>query len=177
MSICYIMNMKSNIPIPGSAREKILQEAIKAFGTQGYERVNVQHLAQNIGVTTGALYHHFGNKLELYKVVREEIERRITSRMEAAAEVHEDSLESLKSSMIIGFNAAVKLNVCTLLSEPDFSLNEDLVAKLFKEILAENIPGIEVLLSSIWRAALKNVSNGMSPTEAKNALIWLIDKM
>ncbi|WP_137789407.1 TetR/AcrR family transcriptional regulator [Bacillus sp. E(2018)] len=169
--------MKSNIPIPGSAREKILQEAIKAFGTQGYERVNVQHLAQSIGVTTGALYHHFGNKLELYKVVREEIERRITSRMEAAAEAHEDPLSSLKSSMIIGFNAAVKLNVCTLLSEPDVSLNQDLMAELFNEIMNENIPGIEVLLSSLLRAALKNVSNGMSPEDAKQSLIWFIEKI
>ncbi|WP_144700279.1 TetR/AcrR family transcriptional regulator [Fictibacillus phosphorivorans] len=169
--------MKSNIPIPGSAREKILQEAIKAFGTQGYEKVNVQHLAKTTGVTTGALYHHFGNKLELYKVVREEIERRITSRMEAAAEVHEDSLSSLKSSMIIGFNAAVKLNVYTLLSEPDVSLNQDLIAVLFNEIMNEDTPGVEVLLSSLLRAALKNVSNGMSPEDAKQALIWFIEKI
>ena len=79
--------------------------------------------------------------------------------------------------MIIGFNAAVKLNVCTLLSEPDVSLNQDLFAVLFNEIMNEDIPGIEVLLSSLLRAALKNVSIGMSPEDAKQALIWFIEKI
>ncbi|MFG6495049.1 TetR/AcrR family transcriptional regulator [Fictibacillus sp. UD] len=170
--------MKSNIPIPGTVREKILNQAVQEFGMHGYEGVNVQQLAKSIGVTTGALYHHFGNKIELYKVVREEIERRITSRMEGAAEVHDDSLTSLKSAMLVGFNAAVKLNVCTLLSEPDYSSNRDLVAILFKEILGENlVEGVEVLLSSVWRSALKNVSQGMSPEDAKKALNWFSEKM
>ncbi|MBY6038056.1 TetR/AcrR family transcriptional regulator [Fictibacillus nanhaiensis] len=168
--------MRANIPIPGTVREKILNQAIKDFGTQGFEGVNVQQLAKSIGVTTGALYHHFGNKLELYRIVREEVERRITSRMEGASAVHDQPLLSIKSAMLVGFDAAIKLDVCKLLSEQDPSGNRDLVAQLFKEILDEKIEGTEVILSASWRSSLSNVANGMNPDHAKKALRWFLEK-
>ena len=34
--------------------------------------------------TTGPLYHHFGSKLGLYDVIRSDVERRVTDRMEGA---------------------------------------------------------------------------------------------
>jgi AcrR family transcriptional regulator len=168
--------MKSNIPIPGTIRERILNQAIADFGTHGFEGVNVQQFAKSIGVTTGALYHHFGNKLELYRIIREEVERRITSRMEGASAVHEEPILSIKAAMIIGFNSAVKLNVCRLLSEPDPSGNKDLAAILFKEILNKEIEGTEYIISAGWRASLRNVANGMDIEHSRNALVMLLEK-
>ncbi|MCM3733728.1 TetR/AcrR family transcriptional regulator [Fictibacillus nanhaiensis] len=168
--------MKANIPIPGTIRERILNQAITDFGAHGFEGVNVQQLAKSIGVTTGALYHHFGNKLELYRIVREEVERRIISRMEGASAVHEQPILSIKAAMIVGFDSAVKLKVCTLLSEQDPSDNKDLAAILFKEILNEEIEGMEVIISACWRASLKNVAKGMNSEQAKKVLIKLLEK-
>lgn len=176
VSTCYNSIMRANIPIPGTIREKILTQAITDFGSHGFEGVNVQQLAKSIGVTTGALYHHFGNKIELYRIVREEVERRITSRMEGASAVHDQPLLSIRAAMIVGFDAAIKMNVCKLLSEQDPSSNADLVALLFKEILDEDIEGTEVILSACWRASLSNVANGMNVDNAKKALTWFIEK-
>jgi AcrR family transcriptional regulator len=167
--------MKSNIPIPGTVREKILNQAIIDFGILGYEGVNVQQLAKSIGVTTGALYHHFGNKLELYRIVREEVERRIVSRMEGASAVYDEPVMSIKAAMNVGFDAAVKLNVCKLLSEQDPSMNQDQAALLFKEILEEEVEGVESILSASWRASIGNVANGMDVKAAKKALTWFIE--
>jgi AcrR family transcriptional regulator len=165
--------MKADIPIPGTVREKILSQALKEFGHLGYEGVNVQQLAKSVGSTTGAIYHHFGNKLELYRIVREEMERRVVSRMEGAAAVYDIPTKSIRAAMLVGFDAAVKFGACKLLSEQDYSGNMDLVAQLCKEILGEIAEGAEFILSAAWRASLANVANGMPVDVAKKALEWI----
>ena len=58
--------MRDWIPIPGSAKARLIEAAAHHFELAGFEAVNVTELAAKAGVTTGALYHHFGSKLGLY---------------------------------------------------------------------------------------------------------------
>ena len=58
---------------------------MRRFESEGRDAVNVTDVARDAGVTTGSLYHHFGSKEGLYVVIREEMERRMTERMEGAA--------------------------------------------------------------------------------------------
>ena len=60
-----------------------------ASSARPFDEVTVGELAADAGVTTGALYHHFENKLGLYRFVREDVERRLLDRMEGAAAAHE----------------------------------------------------------------------------------------
>lgn len=46
----------------------------RLFGSQGYEAVSVAALCAEAGVTTGALYHHFGDKKGLFAAVAEELD-------------------------------------------------------------------------------------------------------
>jgi TetR/AcrR family transcriptional regulator, transcriptional repressor for nem operon len=46
-------------------------------------------VAARVGLTTGALYHHFGSKRELYLAVFEEVEEVIYDRFRAAADPHD----------------------------------------------------------------------------------------
>ena len=77
--------MREWIPVPGTSKARLVSTALERFGARGYEAVGVSELATTAGVTTGSLYHHFGSKLGLYEVVREEAERRVLDRMEGAA--------------------------------------------------------------------------------------------
>ena len=77
--------MREWVPVPGSAKARLIEAAIHQFELDGYEAVNVVDLAGKASVTTGALYHHFGSKLGLYLTVREDMEKRIVERMEGAA--------------------------------------------------------------------------------------------
>ena len=58
--------------------------AVKEFGARPFDEVTVGELAAAAKVTTGALYHHFGSKLGLYSLVREDVERRLLDRMDGA---------------------------------------------------------------------------------------------
>jgi TetR/AcrR family transcriptional regulator, transcriptional repressor for nem operon len=50
-------------------REYIIEEAFKLFLSRSYEAVSINDISQAIGLTKGALYHHFKNKEELFKAV------------------------------------------------------------------------------------------------------------
>jgi len=50
-------------------REYIIEEAYKLFLNHSYEAVSISMISDAIGLTKGALYHHFKNKEELYRAV------------------------------------------------------------------------------------------------------------
>jgi len=50
-------------------REYIIDEAFKLFLNHSYEAVSISIISDAIGLTKGALYHHFENKEELFRAV------------------------------------------------------------------------------------------------------------
>jgi AcrR family transcriptional regulator len=50
-------------------REYIIDEAFKLFLNHSYEAVSISIISETIGLTKGALYHHFENKEELFRAV------------------------------------------------------------------------------------------------------------
>ena len=52
-----------------STKTRILQEAARIFAEKGYEGASMQDLAQALGLSKAALYHHFRSKEEiLYQI-------------------------------------------------------------------------------------------------------------
>jgi AcrR family transcriptional regulator len=61
----------------GTAREKLLDSAAKVFAERGYRGTSVDLVAQDAGVTKGALYWHFKNKEDLFfALIAERVDRR-----------------------------------------------------------------------------------------------------
>lgn len=50
-------------------REYIIDQAFTLFIRQSYEAVSISDISKAIGMTKGALYHHFASKEELFKAV------------------------------------------------------------------------------------------------------------
>jgi AcrR family transcriptional regulator len=50
---------------PEETRERLVDAAARVVGTKGYERATVAEIAREAGVTTGAIYVHYGSKAEL----------------------------------------------------------------------------------------------------------------
>ena len=174
------MNTKNWVPIPGTAKARLLELALRDFGARGFEGVNVVELAAEAGVTTGSLYHHFENKLGLYGVVRDEVEQRVLDRMEGAAagmlgasahgqqtpaEAAAGSSAAVRAALLVGFDAALKQGAARLLSEPDPRAGPDRIAALLAEIGPADLPELAPLLAAAWRAAL--ASAAARPDEAQ----------
>lgn len=54
------------------------------FAESGYRGAAAEEIVRRAGVSRGAMYHHFGDKLGLFRAVVEEIEGEIDVRVEAA---------------------------------------------------------------------------------------------
>jgi len=53
-------------------REQLLKKGLAVFSRKGYQATTLQDIAQEAGLTRGAIYWHFGSKAELYNtLVRE----------------------------------------------------------------------------------------------------------
>ena len=69
-------------------RRDLLGHARKLFAQKGYADSSTDEVVRRARVTKGALYHHFANKLDLYRAVVEDMEREIVAKMEQAAGAH-----------------------------------------------------------------------------------------
>lgn len=67
------------------------------FARKGYADTSIGEVARRARVTKGALYHHFATKLELYRVVVEDLEHELLVRIEAAAAGQGDPWERLRA--------------------------------------------------------------------------------
>ena len=50
----------------GDTKEKILLTALQLFARDGYEAVSVRNIAEELGMTKGALYRHYKNKRDIF---------------------------------------------------------------------------------------------------------------
>jgi AcrR family transcriptional regulator len=57
---------------PGYDREQILEIAVSVFIEQGYDATSVASLAERLGLSKSALYHHFASKEALLEVALDE---------------------------------------------------------------------------------------------------------
>ena len=66
-------------------RAKLIAAARQAFGTVGYAAASMDDCTAAVGLTRGALYHHFGDKKGLLQAVIDEIDAEMTVRLGAIA--------------------------------------------------------------------------------------------
>jgi AcrR family transcriptional regulator len=96
-------------PTPLSRREIRVAETRHAlisagralFGTLGFAATSVDDIARHAGLTTGALYHHFATKADLFETVFEQVEAELAERSNRVARQATTPLEGLKR----GFDA------------------------------------------------------------------------
>ena len=163
------------IPIPGSARARLLEAGIARFQEHGYEATAVTDLAGDAGVTTGSLYHHFDNKLGLYVAIRDEMETRMTDRMEGAASaLGGRGRPAVLAGLDVAFDAAVRFRVTRILGEARPDCRPDTIEELLRTLLPKSALPAGAMLAAAWRAALLSVADGTKPAAAKEGMHWVL---
>jgi AcrR family transcriptional regulator len=68
-----------------ATREALIEAARGLFAERGYAAVGTEQIVRAAGVTRGALYHHFGGKVDLFEAVYERVERQLAERIATGA--------------------------------------------------------------------------------------------
>jgi AcrR family transcriptional regulator len=80
------MSRRSRAQMIEETRAKLLATARHAFATQGYGQTSMDDFTAAVGLTRGALYHHFGSKEGLLVAVVEQIEAEVGVRLQAVSD-------------------------------------------------------------------------------------------
>ncbi|MFJ3838297.1 TetR/AcrR family transcriptional regulator [Streptomyces sp. NPDC090054] len=95
-----------------ATRRALLAEGRRRFADDGYHHVVLAEVAQAVGVTKGAAYHHFDSKAGLFRAVVTEAQRELGERVATAAEEYEDPWEQLRAGcrafLAAGSNPSVR---------------------------------------------------------------------
>ena len=65
-------------------RDRIIEIAVEAYSELGYSATTNKFIATKAGITTGALYHYFDSKIEMYRAAYQHVEVEIYRRLGGA---------------------------------------------------------------------------------------------
>jgi len=84
-----------------ATREALIAAARRLFAAQGFAEVATDAIATEAGVTRGALYHQFADKVALFDAVVDAVEADIVARLaeQAAAAGVSDPVESMRQAV------------------------------------------------------------------------------
>jgi AcrR family transcriptional regulator len=84
-----------------ATREALIAAARRLFAAQGFAEVATDAIATEAGVTRGALYHQFADKVALFDAVVDAVEADIVARLaaQAAAAGVSDPVEAMRQSV------------------------------------------------------------------------------
>ncbi|EJF89254.1 TetR/AcrR family transcriptional regulator [Bartonella tamiae] len=74
---------KSRAEMIAETRSKLISAAREAFAREGYANASMDDFTAAVGLTRGALYHHFGNKIGLFLAVIDQIDAEIDEKIMA----------------------------------------------------------------------------------------------
>jgi AcrR family transcriptional regulator len=79
-----------------ATRSALVDAATALFAERGFHGTPAELVVGRAGVTSGALYHHFGDKRGLFTSVLDAVERRLAARVASAAAAGDDPWQRLE---------------------------------------------------------------------------------
>lgn len=98
-------------------RNALVEAARTLFEDRGYAATGIEEIAARAGVTTGALYHHFGDKRGVFRAVVIDIQQDIADRVERAVEKSDDPWERFVSGWLAFNEVAPRKSIRLLMRE------------------------------------------------------------
>jgi AcrR family transcriptional regulator len=177
-----------------ATRSALIAAATPLFAERGFHGTPAELVVGRAGVTSGALYHHFGDKRALFRAVLDAVERRLAGRVAAAARHGVDPWQRLELGVAEYLRACAEPEVrrIVLLDGPSVLGWEEwhaidaahhlrpLAAALAGSMRARQLdrrqplPLARVLLGALTEAGL---AAGAGAGDAHEALHWLLTRL
>lgn len=161
---------------PERTKEKILDVSFQLFAQKGYDKTSIQDIVNALGMSKGAIYHHFASKEEILEAIGE---RSFHSRNRLkAANPNLNGLEKLKAFIYDEFSNYEKQMIdkfaTSIIKIPQFT------SIMLETTMKENVPLFEELMSEGIRDGSIQVQNPRLVSEVfmilaniwANPLLW-----
>lgn len=148
-----------------ATRRKLMDVGLRIFHQKGYAATRLADVAVEAGVTRGAIYHHFGSKLELFKAIALEQHNLIKRLMQEGVAAHSENLLSAISAITkkvfheLENNLNFK-NFMDILLKENLKISEPELGAIMEEIKCDNELSLRQLVADAQRQGVvrKDVS-------------------
>jgi AcrR family transcriptional regulator len=130
-------------------RRRILVAASKLFARQGYHKTTVSDIAQAIGLTTGAIFHHFASKEALLDAVVKGLARGIKVYSDYLSGIENGSLEVVEGVidiMCAHFHRQPEATICLAALATEFAGSNHPMEGTLKEIYGDLVAAFARIL-------------------------------
>jgi TetR/AcrR family transcriptional regulator, acrAB operon repressor len=158
-------------------RGGLLEAGLAVFAEQGYAAARLEEIASRAGVTRGALYHHFKDKAELFRVVLGELWGEVTAPVFAELQSDRPPMERLERFMLAYLRAAERderfraLLVVSMRTDAPAGHGAGLADK--EAAIASWLGDLEAVLRQARRAG--ELGDGVTPRRAALMLVVLLN--
>lgn len=159
---------------PDDTRAALIRVARDAFAERGYAGTHLEDVAAAMGLTKGAIYHHFGSKAELFGAVRASLEQALLHRVEAALRAASPGWPRVEAALDAYLDASAEPAYARVVlveaahapapSPIDRAVGHRLVRDLLEELASHDVlrPLPLDVLARVLRAALDEVALAMA---------------
>ncbi|MEB4613527.1 TetR/AcrR family transcriptional regulator [Leucobacter sp. M11] len=159
------MTARSRAQMIDETRAKLLRAARAAFAASGYAETSMDELTASVGLTRGALYHHFGGKSGLLAAVADAIDADIDAELDRVASAADGPAEALAAR-------AEAFVLLTLEPEAQRILFRDAPAVLGPRVSARDSACVQALAELIGAG---QAAGSLRPEGSPGALAVLVD--
>jgi AcrR family transcriptional regulator len=106
-----VASMKRRDSYTEATRSALLRSARSVFAARGFAGAGIEEIASRARVTTGALYHHFASKRDLFQAVAEQVEQELMEHAAAAAAGQPGPWEMLEAGIEVMLDACAAPDV------------------------------------------------------------------
>jgi AcrR family transcriptional regulator len=158
--------------LPAEKRERIINAALTAFGTNGYKKTSVADVAALAGISKAMIFHYFGTKRDMYIYIANLCGKLISSAInDAMPEITSERYSDFFERMLI--TSKIKLDV--IKANPAIM---DFLTSMFQERNEEIRPFIDEMLKSFEPLGKQILHSGIQEYKFKNpADINRVEKM
>ncbi len=149
----------------------LVTEARQRFARDGYTSVRIDDIVSSLGITKGALYHHFKNKKDLFRAVVCEVQQDLGRQIEDAARSCATPWEELVEGSKTFILASIEPNVRRIMLV-DESSSMVLLAGILKTLMEQEIIAKQPVepLSHLLSGAMNEAALWLAETDSPDAL-------
>jgi TetR/AcrR family acrAB operon transcriptional repressor len=162
-------------------RNHILDAAVELFESQGVSHTSLEGIARHAGVTRGAIYWHFRNKVELFTAMIERLVCPLHAR-------HDERARLMQENPLAFILVSMDEFLDKLMHDPNFYRVFEIfwhkceyvgeMAELRRKSLDEGEKHINILMQAFTLAQEKGqIGTALTPHQATIALVSLLDGM
>jgi len=117
-------------------QKKIVTAAVRLFARKGYHKTTITGLAQAVGLTSGAIFHHFASKEVLLEAVVDWLARGMKVYSDFADQVESGSSEAVREILVImcdHFKRNPEATICLAALATEFAGSNQPMERRLKE--------------------------------------------